>query len=392
MASITKWILSAAVLTLLGISPARYAAAQTQLVTNDYFPADLEFKELRSVIPTRSGEGAAAIAVSQEAPIIAEAGFLHYARRTYATETGSDLTIEVLTAKDDKAAYSLLTLLRGSRIVSGPPGDAFAASEEGLTFSRGPFWVRIKGSAPADLYRRIALSVSNRIGTRKRALPSLLTHLPQTGLDPDSIRYFLGPISLETYGTAISGTKGVFGPETEIAQAKYSEGGASGMLSLIGFPTHQAAESYFDKLSSSGSPADAKGAERKYAKRVGPIVGILQGGFDPVAARTILQPLKYTYSITWIYDKNERNSKTFWGVPVGILGTVVRSLALTALLCGMSIFLGVGMAMFRVFLRGYAPNNFLDRPERTEMIRLRLNDGPIPPASASSKAGMNHNS
>ena len=62
------------------------------------------------------------------------------------------------------------------------------------------------------------------------------------------------------------------------------------------------------------------------------------------------------------------------GIPVGILGTVVRSLVLTGLLCGLSIIAGAGIATFRLLLRKYAPNNYLDRPERTEIIRLKIDE------------------
>jgi hypothetical protein len=30
------------------------------------------------------------------------------------------------------------------------------------------------------------------------------------------------------------------------------------------------------------------------------------------------------------------------------------------------------LATLRILLRGYAPNNFLDRPDRTELIRLKF--------------------
>ncbi len=392
MALISRVVLGVTILTLFGIPSIQGAAAQTQFVGRDYFPAEQEFKELQKVIPGKSGEGIAALPDSEEAPILAEAGFLRYERRTYATESGSELSIEVLAGKDEKAAYSLLTIFRQSAIAPGPPGDAFAASAHGLIFARGRFWVRITGSAPPDLYRRIALSVSNRIGERKSSIPPLVTHLPQAGLEAGSVRYFLGPIALRSYGTRILDTATDFGPETEVAQANYEQAGASGVLSIIGFPTSRAADSFFESLPAHAVPSEPARSDRQYAKRVGPLVAILQGSFEPPAANEILGALKYTYSITWIYDKNDRNGKTIWGVPAGLLGTVVRSLLLVALLCVSSVILGAGMAAFRVFLRGYAPNNFLDNPERTGMIRLQLNDGPIPPASSSQKTRTNHES
>jgi len=236
------------------------------------------------------------------------------------------------------------------------------------------------------------LSVSNRIGTREKSTPTLVTRLPKEGLDPSSLRYFLGPIALDSYGVSVLGSRPNFGREMEMAQARYDLRGQTGNLSLFSFPTTQAAESYFDGVLPQDGRGTGTGAVRRYAKRVGPIVGILEGRFDPAAADEILRPLKYSYSVRWIYDKNSRSSATIWGVPVGILGTVVRSLLLTALLCGMSLILGIGMAAFRVILRGYAPNNFLDRPERTEMIRLRLNDGPSPANRPDLHSGTNSNS
>ncbi len=389
MVSKAKWALNTAIFVLFAFSASAVVVAQTELVSRNYFPAELEFKELQKVFSEESGGNGAALAGVKEAPIFAEAGFLHYAKRTYLTDTGSNLSIEVLTAKDEKAAYSLLTLLRNANMAVGPPGDAFAAGDEGLIFAKGPFWVHIGGQAPADLFRRIAISVSNRIGAREHSIPALVSRLPQPGLDSNTVRYFLGPISVESYGSGILGTRLAMGPEMELAQARYSQSGQAGTLSLVGFPTSQAAESYFDGLSLPDGSGARNEPKRSYARRVGPIVGILEGGFDATAAGEILRQLKFSYSIRWIYDKNNRSSATVWGVPVGILGTVVRSLMLTALLCGMSLLIGVGMAAFRLFLRGYAPNNFLDRPERTEIIRLRLNEGST--RSTATKAGMSQN-
>jgi len=280
-----------AIVTLLGVISLRNTGAQTQLVSRDFFPAELEFKELQRVNADKSGDGLSSLPDGRESPIFAEAGFLHYARRVYVTDAGSELSIEILTAKDEKAAYSLLTLLRGSRTVPGPPGDEYAAIDGGLILVKGSFWVRIRGSSSADLYRRIALSISNRIGERAHAVPSLILRLPQSGLEPDSLRYFLGPISLESYGTGISGGHSAFGPEVEIAQAHYKQGGADGVLSLIAFPTGEAAESYFEKVSATEGSTVAQAAIRRYAKKVGPIVGVLQGVFDPAAANDMLKSL-----------------------------------------------------------------------------------------------------
>jgi len=109
---------------------------------------------------------------------------------------------------------------------------------------------------------------------------------------------------------------------------------------------------------------------KTYAKRAGPLIAILEGSFDPVVAGRILNPIEHTYSIRWLYERPK--AKTIWGVPAALLGTVVNSLLLVALLCLASILVGLGYAIFRFTLRSYAPHNPLDRPERTEITHLKL--------------------
>ncbi len=349
----------------LSVLPAR---AQIELVRSDFFPADLEFKELVRVLPV---PGPLAVTPpASEAWIFDEVGYRKYERRNYETESRGALTIEIVTGKDERSAFSLLTLLRNSELTPGPPGDSFAAGAGALEFAKGNFWVRVRCDGAADLVRRVAISVGNHMGQREHSTPPLVSHFPGNGLDASSERYFLGPKSFAAYASKIPGLQLDFRPEMEVAQAAYTLGNGCGVLSLVNFPTAQMAEDYFDSISD-GIQSQSNGL---FTRKVGPIVGILEGSFDAAAADQILGAIKFRYSIKWIYDKNNRSSATVWGVPVRILGTVVRSLLLTALLCGISILLGVGMAVFRVFLRGYAPGNILDAPERTGMIRLRLSE------------------
>ena len=366
-----------AVLCCSGVLFSASEGPQVQLVGSDYFPAELEFKELRGVDSGESARDREVLPGASEAALVAEAGYLRYARKSFQVEGGGKLTIEVLRAKDERSAYSLFSLLRTAKTNPGPPGESCTATGDALTFVKGSFWVRVAGPNPGDLLKRVAISVSNRIGPRDQIVPSLISHFPKTGLDESTNRYFLGPRAFEAFASKLPGLQFEFRPEMEIAQAEYNLKNQNGVLSLLGFPTGQIAGDYFDSISERIRP----GAQRFYTRRIGPIVAILVGNFDPLTADEILGNIKFSYSIKWIYDKNNRSSTTVWGVPVGILGTVVRSLLLTTLLCGLSILLGVGLAVFRMFLRDYAPGNFLAAPERTEMIRLRLNENRIQPAA-----------
>jgi hypothetical protein len=279
------------------------------------------------------------------------------------------LSIEAVTLEDSRAAFSLLTLLRDSSIQSGPPGDAFTTTQDGIRFAQGREWVRIQGQGTTeDLVKRVAISVSHRIGSGRQAPPSLVSHFPKLGYDASSLRYFTGSKCYESYSGAMADRYLKFRSDMEIAQARYSLENQSGMLSLLSFPTTQVAEEYFAELA--GPKSAQKNGPGVYAKRAGPIVALLEGSFDPGPADKILSPLKFSYSIRWIYEK--RKPTTIWGVPAGILGTVVKSLLFVALLCVASVATGVVLAVFRWMLRQYVPNNFLDRPERTEITRLRL--------------------
>jgi hypothetical protein len=349
------------------------AFPQAELVRESLFPAELEFKELKQIQPEQRYETAVPKQIFSDAALFEEAGLKRYSRRTYELLGGGLLKIEILDLGDRRASFSMLTLLRKSDLQKGPPGDYFVSEARSLVFSQESFWVQIGADIVSDLPGRVGLSVSNRIGKRDTVPPPLASHLPRKGLNRSTLRYFLGKQAFDRYGKKLSRQAFEFSPGMEVLQAQYLLSGQSGVFSLISFPTGQLAEDFFNQphnIESTGSETGTK----TYGKRAGPLVAILDGNFSAETADTLLSDVKFAYSIKWIYDKNNRSSQTIWGIPVGILGTVVRSLVLVALLCLASAGAGLALAIFRIALRGYAPNNFLDRPERTEMIRLKINE------------------
>ncbi len=112
--------------------------------------------------------------------------------------------------------------------------------------------------------------------------------------------------------------------------------------------------------------------EKKFiAKRAGPIVGVLEGSFDAGTADKILNSITYSYSIKWVYQKSGK-PKTVWGVPAGILTTVVKSLFFVVLLAAISVAAGIAFGVFRVMHRRYRNKRSSDQPEQDEITRLRL--------------------
>jgi hypothetical protein len=342
------------------------ASAQVELVSDNYFPAELEFSDLQKVQSQDTISDPALLSRIDDGRLFSDVGFEKCAKRIYSIGNSGSLSIEIFTLQDSRAAYSALTLLRDDAIQQGPPGDAFTATANGIRFAQGRRWIRIQErGAPQDLAKRVATSISNRIGPRRAKPPSLISHMPKLGCDQTTIRYYPGMKSFQSY-SGINSTPFQLNPDMEIAQARYALDKYAGMLFLLSFPTREVAEDYFAGLT--GTESGEKDTNKIYMKRIGPLVGILEGSFDPSAADKILGSIQYSYSVQWVYEKGKKQ-KTIWGIPQGILGTVVKSFVFVVLLCGISILAGAGYAFLRTMIRTKHSSN---QAEEDEITQLRL--------------------
>jgi len=341
--------------------------AQIEFIPKSYFPADLEFEELQNITSENLFSDSEHATTIENGPLIVDVGFDSYEQRTYRIGTSDSLSLEVITLLDYRAAYSLLTLLRKSDIQDGPPGDAYTSSSGTILFCHGKRWIRIRGQNVSDtLLRRVASSVSNRMGEPERKFPSLIAHLPDIGQEITTLEYFPGSKPFESFSA--SDSVDILQPDydMEIARVRYRIENQSGILSLLKFPTPEMSESYYSELSLASSSDKEMGM---YLRRSGPLLCILEGSFDSARANDILSPIQYAYSLQWIYEKKNR---TKWGVPIAILNSTVLSFFLVLIICFSSILVGTGLAAFRLLLRRFVPNNPLDNPKRTEITRLKL--------------------
>jgi hypothetical protein len=330
------------------------ACAQTGAVSTGYFPSSQEFQEIHGVISENAFSDPQPLSGVENGRLISDVGFDSYSSRTYSAGDNGSITIELIRLQDSRAAYSLLTLLRDTEIREGPPGDAYTSKMGGFCFAQGRQWIRMQGRGiPAGLLQRIADSISQRMGTTRHNPPSLISHFPKTGYDPSSLRYFPGIRSFDSYSGTMPGGVKTNGLDMEIAQARYAIGGQKGMLALLSFPTWELAEEYYLEM---GNPESAGSTKSKiYARRSGPLLAVLEGTFTADAANNLLSPIKFSYSVRWIADKRAKPT-TVWGIPVGILKTVVQSIFFVMFLAGISVLAGAGIALYRLALRKRAPN------------------------------------
>jgi hypothetical protein len=344
------------------------AAAQIELVSDNYFPSEFEFKELQPVSPEETFSDPARLSKIPDGMLISAVGFEKYARKSYSAGGANTLSVEIIKLKDSRAAYSLLTLLRDSDIHLGPPGDGFVSDSNGIRFAQRRFWVNIQGNGvPEDLFKRVAVSVSNKIGPRQQKPPALVSHFPKSGYDFSSLKYFPEIKSFEYYFKQVPEWMYGCKPEMEIARANYSMGNAAGVLSLLSFPNSEMAEECYGNLST--PTGSGKNGKNIYGKKVGPLLGVLEGQFDPHSANKILDSLQYSYSVRWVYEKPQ--PKTVWGVPVGILETVVKSFLFVAVLCGVSLLAGVAFALVRFRWRQRASKHSMDNESEITSLRMR---------------------
>jgi len=252
----------------------------------------------------------------------------------------------------------------------GPPGDAFSLNPNGMIFAQNKELIRIRAEGISDeLVKRVAISVSNRIGQRKDRSPSLLSHFPKPGYDASSLHYFPELKSYKHYSGKRVPSFIKLDLDMEVAQARYSLDNQSGTLFLLNFPTPQIAEAYLDDLALPSS--DQPGKPTLHAKRSGPLVAFLEGNFDAQSANRILSPIKFSYAVRWVYEKGNQK-KIIWGIPVRILRTVVNSLLFVILLSGISIVIGTVVAVLIFLRRRNASKNLTTSQQSSEITQMRL--------------------
>ena len=344
-----------------------FSLVGTVSAVNDPFPAISEFPELQKVLLDKSFDEPSRLTGIADGRLISAVGFEKYAQRIYSVGKSGEVSVAVITLMDFRASYSLLTLCGASKLREGPPGDAFSQSSSSIRFFQASYWVRIDGrNASEDLLRRVAVSISNRLGPRGQKPPSLTIHLPATGYDASSLRYFPGLKSFESYSGSQAFSSLKLNLDAEIVQARYVLDTQIGILTLLNFPTPEVSEDYFADFSA--SPFPEKDGDKIYLKRAGPLVAILKGRMDPGSADKILHSISHSYSVRWIFEKPKK-ARVLWGVPVRILHTVVNSILFVILLCVLAILAGAGAALFR-FVRKRRLND-QDGQGQTNRLRLR---------------------
>ncbi|MFQ5817429.1 MAG: DUF6599 family protein [Terriglobia bacterium] len=303
----------------------------------------------------------------REAPLWREYGATRADRAVYRQGPHS-LTVSLMVLRDAAGVYGAFSFLGAG----GQPlelGEAGRQTASGWVFYTGRYCVTAVASPtskPQAALQRLARELAGGIsGTSP--LPSILAFLPQEGLRANSERYLLGPVALGRLAQLGPGDWLGFAYGTEALWAEYELEGRPASFLLASFPTPQLAADRLREFSQrfnvngTGDPA----RPLVYAKRVGPLVGLLVGVESGKTASRLLNQLRYEYELTWDEPSQQPTASAWLGDLANIfIGTGV--MLLYALLCGL-VFAGLRLLAQHLF-----PGKVFNRPEDVEIIRLDL--------------------
>jgi hypothetical protein len=175
-----------------------------------------------------------------------------------------------------------------------------------IVFLSGVSVVRIEAHTPADMLTAIRREIETglpKVTGRKAIAPLLPSYFPAdiagTKLDPATLRYALGPVGYQSMG-------GVLPPEilgwdksAEIGTASYSGHSGKGTLTLLLYPTPQIAGDRGRAIEKAINDRGAAGFGTVKMRRVGPLVGMTSGAFNPDQAEKLVQALHLNEEVTF---------------------------------------------------------------------------------------------
>lgn len=301
-----------------------------------------------------------------EGTILTEYGATSSEQRTYG-KGEEQLAVTLTQFKDPSGAYGALTYLRPARAISASIGDYSAVESDRLLFVVGNLLVQTRGTPGA--IRDLGLLVRPlRKVADQRLFPDLPRRLPEKGLKAGSDCYLLGPKALARFVPLGAGDWLGFemGAEAEVAQ--YRRAGEHARLLIVEYPTPQIAHNRLTEISRwfRVNPKESAGkGVVLYAKRAGPLLGLVTEASSAAYAQELLDAIRYEVKVTW----SERESRLREPSIAELLYSIF---ILTGIILLMALAVGFGFGGFRLVMKHFFPGRFFDRPERMEIIQLGL--------------------
>jgi hypothetical protein len=314
-----------------------------------------------------------------DAAPLAEYGFIRYEDAKYTRDDGA-LTVKAMEFADATGAFGAFTFYRRPTMSAVEIGGGGAFDGERVLFWSGTVLVDAKfehitpmsAGELRDLVTQLPKPVGNQ-GT----LPTLPGYLPPLHLQPETVRYAIGPQSYRMSGGVLPAALVDFGRSAEVVTADYNALGGTGTLTIINYPTPEIAtdrehaiQAY---ISSHGNPQDpwtpALAGSNPAAirlRRSGPLLAVSSGSYSAGAANELLQRVHYEVIVTMGHGRQYFSDPKLLAQIILDVAVLVGIFALIAIVLG--VFLGAGRAAWQ-----RARNKSgLPEDDSSEFIRLNL--------------------
>ena len=310
--------------------------------------------KLTRVADGDSGDGLGGVDAA-DAPVLIEDGLKRFARSDYAAggkdaagqgKSGAAGSVTVYKFGDASGAVAAYDYFRKPGMRAEKLGDESVANGNEVLLRSGVSVVRAEfklDHAAMETLTKELIDRLPKVGGTAGLAPLLPTLLPVKGLDPESVKYALGPIGYQAMGgVAPPGIVG-FDKSAETVTAKYKGGG---VLTLLLYPTPQIAGDHGRAIETQLGHDAAAGTVK--VRREGPMVLLTTGAWTAVAAQTMVDGIHLRSEVS--FDKpmphefHAEVQKTYSLLTSIMVFCGVGSLA--AIFLG--LFLGGGRALIRV--------------------------------------------
>ncbi|HLJ79038.1 MAG TPA: DUF6599 family protein [Acidobacteriaceae bacterium] len=272
-----------------------------------------------------------------DAPVLQEFGLAQFAAADYASGANR-VAVKAWQFKDATGAYGAFTYFRQPQMKLAKIGRDGAASGDHYVFWDGVTVVDATFSQPVkdeqSAMQALAAAIPKTYGAAG-VPPSLPHYLPAAGLDPESVRYAIGPAAYSKMGGALPASQIDFGQDAEAITGRYGQE----TLTLVMYPTPQIAGAHLKAIEAAGLTA----------RRSGPLVAAVSGNAPAQTANQLLSSIRFDDYVTINHPEGYvPETVKLYRLLMGITVLVVILVA-SAIFIG--LFLGGGRALIRK-LRG----------------------------------------
>ena len=331
-------------------------AVATARALAEFLPDRLAAMKATSAVKEYAGDNLAEL-VADKAAVYQE----YLVRRAVSRQYG-ETRVDVFETENPYAAFGLFTYHSGPRSDKAVPeeiGYGGARTNAGLVFWKENYFVRLMNanqqtiraaataqSAPAQASLARVISDEIVLKNAEVARPALIENLPAGSTASNSVRYFLGPESLNAYvehGREMFG----FAGDAEAVMAEYGAAVSPVKLVIVEYHTPQFAYDAMARVNEYLATLSEQEQNRIIVKREGNYIVEATGFENRDAAQALVDAVKYPYGVKWLRDPRLPSNDPFRVQKAAqmllstftLLGLLLLSVTIGGSILGTSIFL-----------------------------------------------------